>query len=76
MATLKLADDWTLSTEHSASSYGIPVLLSPAGEAYGPADFMIDDDDIVWTAAQVAARAAEKAGLLEHAMLRAFLGAV
>ena len=33
--------DFALSTDHSASSYGVPVLVI-AGRAYGPAD------DVVW----------------------------
>jgi len=45
MATLKLADDWTLSTEHSASSYGIPVLLSPSDEAYSRHDILVCGDE-------------------------------
>lgn len=31
--------DYTLTTEHAASSYGVPVLIDVAsGNAYGPAD--------------------------------------
>lgn len=35
---VKLTDRIFLTTEHSASSYGIPVLVID-GEAYGPADY-------------------------------------
>lgn len=31
---------YTLSTEHSSSSYGIPVLVGPDGVAYGPGDII------------------------------------
>lgn len=31
-------EGWRLTTEHSASSYGQPVLVSPTGCAYGPGD--------------------------------------
>lgn len=29
---------WRLTTDHAASSYGQPVLVSPSGKAYGPGD--------------------------------------
>lgn len=29
---------WSFSTDHSASSHGIPVLVSPSGETFGPGD--------------------------------------
>jgi len=32
-----LCDGWMLTTDHAASSYGVPVLVKD-GEAYGPAD--------------------------------------
>lgn len=35
---IKLADRIALTTEHAASSYGIPVLVID-GQAYGPADY-------------------------------------
>lgn len=35
---IKLADRISLTTEHSASSYGIPVLVID-GQAYGPGDY-------------------------------------
>jgi hypothetical protein len=34
---INLTPSWTLSTEHAASSYGIPVLVNcTTGEAFGP----------------------------------------
>lgn len=35
-----LSDGWMLTTDHSASSYGQLVLVSPTGEAYGPGDLL------------------------------------
>ncbi len=29
---------WRITTDHAASSYGQPVLVSPSGQAYGPGD--------------------------------------
>lgn len=29
---------WRLTTDHAASNYGQPVLVSPSGKAYGPGD--------------------------------------
>jgi hypothetical protein len=29
---------WSLTTDHAASNYGQPVLVSPSGKAYGPGD--------------------------------------
>lgn len=29
---------WTLTTDHPASHYGIPVLVDESGKAYGPTD--------------------------------------
>ncbi|MGO0058669.1 DUF3653 domain-containing protein [Brevibacillus fluminis] len=31
-------DGWRLTTDHSASSYNQPVLVSPDGRAFGPGD--------------------------------------
>lgn len=31
-------EGWRLTTDHAASSYGKPVLVSPTGRAYGPGD--------------------------------------
>jgi hypothetical protein len=38
MKTLKINEYATLTTEHPASSYGIPVLVTADGKGYGPAD--------------------------------------
>jgi len=42
MATIQFANAFmgyaTLSTDHAASSHGIPVLVDEHGNAYGPAD--------------------------------------
>lgn len=46
MSADDLHNGWTLTTDHAASSYGQPVLVSPEREAYGTADLL--------TAAQVA----------------------
>ena len=35
-----LSSGWRLSTEHSSSSYGIPVLVAPYGEAVGDLDLV------------------------------------
>jgi len=36
-----LSPSWKLSTEHAASSYGIPVLVNcQTGEAFGPGDIV------------------------------------
>lgn len=35
-----LVNGWRLTTEHAASSYGVPVLVDPEGVAYGPADML------------------------------------
>lgn len=37
-----------LSTEHAASSYGIPVLVDAEGNAYGPADIISPADELAW----------------------------
>jgi len=47
MATIQFthADrEWQLTDEHSASSYGIPVLIDWRGEAYGPEDSIPADE--------------------------------
>lgn len=41
MTVLAFPDGWALTTEHSSSSHGIPVLVRH-GEAYGP------DDKLPW----------------------------
>lgn len=35
-----LSNGWMLSTEHPASAYGVPVLVSPEGDPYGPDDLL------------------------------------
>ena len=35
-----LHNGWTLTTDHAASSYGQPVLVSPDGDAYGTVDLL------------------------------------
>jgi hypothetical protein len=35
-----LKGGWKFSTSHSQSSYGIPVLVDPYGEAHGPGDML------------------------------------
>lgn len=37
---MTLHNGWHMSTEHPASSYGIPVLVSPDGGAYGEGDML------------------------------------
>jgi hypothetical protein len=37
--------NWTLTTDHALSSYGIPVLLDDQGHPYGPWDYAIDNPD-------------------------------
>lgn len=34
---------WRLTTDHSASSYGQPVLVDPDGKAYGPGDILASE---------------------------------
>ena len=34
---------WCITTDHSASSYNQPVLVDPAGQAYGPGDIINRD---------------------------------
>jgi hypothetical protein len=73
---LTLTPTWTLTTDHAASSYGHPVLVSRAtGEAYGPADIvslypswgMMMAADAVRRAAKLAERTDD-----EIAMIRKF----
>lgn len=37
-----------LTTEHFASSYGVPVLVDERGQAYGQGDSMAQDDGLDW----------------------------
>jgi len=74
MTTLKLADGWTLSTEHSASSYGVPVLVGPDGQAYSRHDILVGgDEENLTSAAFIAAEKAAKVGLTQHKMVQAFI---
>lgn len=45
---------YQLSDEHSASSYGIPVLVTEDGEQLGPADIVRYSDTASWTAKAIA----------------------
>ena len=48
MATLKINDRFDLTTEHTASSYGQPVLVDrEAMQAFGPADNVNAPDDLL-----------------------------
>ena len=38
---VRLGGNWTLSTEHAASSYGQPVLRDLTGNVYGPGDVVV-----------------------------------
>jgi hypothetical protein len=38
--TQPLRGGWVFSTSHAASSSGIPVLVAPTGEAFGPGDLL------------------------------------
>lgn len=78
--TLNYCDEtMTLATEHSASSYGIPVLVID-GEAYGPADHMPQGKgELGWlapmeTAAMAVTVAARNAGMRDDPTVKAFLG--
>jgi hypothetical protein len=67
-----------LTTESSASSYGIPVLIV-SGVAYGPKDMMPEGcGELGWldkmeTAEQAVTVAARNAGFRDHPAVRAFL---
>ena len=78
--TMQYADETlTLTTDHAASSYGIPVLVIN-GNAYGQLDRMPEGKgELGWlgpmeTAEQAVAVAARNAGMLDNPMVRAFLG--
>jgi hypothetical protein len=50
-----LSPSWELSTEHAASSYGLPVLVHrTTGETYGPADIVKPDPSSSYVLAVVA----------------------
>ncbi len=68
----------TLTTDHAASSYGIPVLLVGAGRdgPYGPGD-LVSTAAGLRPASVLVAEAAAAAGFSGHSMVQAFLiGAV
>lgn len=67
-ATLRLGDKVLLTTEHAASSYGIPVAVID-GQAYGPGDATP-----LGPTREVVARLARAHGLEAHQMVRSFLG--
>jgi hypothetical protein len=78
--TMQYADETlTLTTDHAASSYGIPVLVID-GNAYGRLDHMPEGKgELGWiapmeTAEMAVTVAARNAGLLDHPMVQAFLG--
>jgi hypothetical protein len=78
--TMQYADETlTLTTDHAASSYGIPVLVID-GTAYGRLDHMPEGKgELGWlgpmeTAEQAVTVAARNAGMLDNATVRAFLG--
>jgi len=48
--------EFVVTDEHAASSYGVPVVVCPDGEALGDAD-LFDTGDFVVTGAQVKALA-------------------
>lgn len=71
-----------LTTNHAASSYGMPVAVDEEGNAYGPKDlvggqFDVDPDPrLDWLTecceTMVASRA-NKAGMMDHHLVRKFL---
>jgi hypothetical protein len=78
--TMQYAEELlTLTTEHAASSYGIPVLVID-GNAYGRLDRMPEGKgELGWlgpmeTAEQAVTVAARNAGISDHPMVQAFLG--
>lgn len=45
---------YTLSTDHSQSSYGVPVLVTASGDQLGPSDEVIYSPYASWTARAIA----------------------
>lgn len=70
---LELFNGWTLSTEHAASSYGIPVLVDRNGEAYGPADIIVHGGRAI-SAADFVREEAARCGLEGDESVMLFLG--
>ena len=66
-----------LTTEHSASSYGQPIMLVD-GIPYGPADEIPGMDGTAWLAADPGASSADHAAVAEfnQAELSAWLGTI
>ena len=55
MSTIKFVNSFmpaSLSTDHAASSYGIPVLVDVDGKAYGPLDTLPDTLGLPWLNAE------------------------
>jgi len=58
-----LNEQWTLATDHPASSYGQPVLINEDGEPVGPGDLLLDEGGGVVLAADLVSRLAQHADL-------------
>jgi hypothetical protein len=57
MTTLDLGNGYTLNTELSSSSYGIPVLVHPTGVTLGPDDILPEGtDELGWIDSLMTAR--------------------
>ena len=70
MSKLRITGVGLLTTEHSASSYGIPVLIR-RGEAYGPGDLIGLPDDLI-TARELVRQKAKEVGLEDHELVKRF----
>jgi hypothetical protein len=40
LTTIKTTTGYTITTDHAASSYGIPVIIDPAGNVYSKAEYI------------------------------------
>jgi len=60
---VRLGDQWMLTTEHPASSYGQPVLIDEDGEPVGPGDMVSGGSGVVMLAADLVSRLAQHADL-------------
>jgi len=66
---ITLAPSWILTTQHAASSYGLPVLVCrDTGEAYGPADIVRLGGDIM-PASMLVARLAKTLSLHDQRVI-------